>query len=95
MSLFAEANVKLTAVAAWIVAGLVAGWLARRAAGAPGYGVAAEFFAGVAGAVGGGLLYVMVVPDPQNVFVGTLVAFLSACVVIAVVRLANRRTSSA
>jgi uncharacterized membrane protein YeaQ/YmgE (transglycosylase-associated protein family) len=94
MSLFAEVNVKVAAIAAWAVAGLVAVWLARRAAGAPGYGLAAELFASVAGAVGGGLLYVMAVPDPQNVVVGTVVAFFSACVVIAVARLATRRTSS-
>jgi uncharacterized membrane protein YeaQ/YmgE (transglycosylase-associated protein family) len=94
MSLFAEVTVKLTAIAAWVVAGLVAGWLARRAAGAPGYGLAAELFASVAGAVGGGLVYSMVMPDPPNVVVGTVIAFFSACVVIAVARLATRQPSS-
>jgi uncharacterized membrane protein YeaQ/YmgE (transglycosylase-associated protein family) len=94
MHLFAEMGVTPSSFAAWVAAGLAAAVLAGWAIGAPGYGVARELVAGVAGAVAGGLLFAVAAPDRADLYAGTVIAFVGAGVVIAAARLVTRRAPS-
>jgi uncharacterized membrane protein YeaQ/YmgE (transglycosylase-associated protein family) len=75
---------------AWIIVGLIAGWLAGVVMKGSGYGVVGDIILGIIGALVGGFLASALfgVADPlSGVDVSTLiVAFLGAVVVVAVVR---------
>jgi uncharacterized membrane protein YeaQ/YmgE (transglycosylase-associated protein family) len=77
-------------ILAWILVGLVAGWLADTVMKGKGEGVLYSMVLGIAGALLGGFLAVNLLnaPDPLTGFDLTtlIVAFLGAVVVIAVVR---------
>jgi uncharacterized membrane protein YeaQ/YmgE (transglycosylase-associated protein family) len=82
-------------IVAWLVVGLIAGWLAGRVVGGGGFGVVGDIVVGLVGAVVGGLLFGYLMDsdtsrwgDPG--FWGTvLVAFLGACVLLVVARFAG------
>jgi uncharacterized membrane protein YeaQ/YmgE (transglycosylase-associated protein family) len=81
---------------AWIVVGLIAGWLAGLVMKGGGYGVIGDLILGIIGALVGGFLASAVfgVPDPiSGINLTTLiVSFLGAVVVVAIVRaLSGRR----
>ena len=75
---------------AWIVVGLIAGWLAGLVMKGRGYGVVGDIILGVVGALVGGFLAanLLRIRDPLNgINVETiLVAFVGAVIVIAVLR---------
>jgi uncharacterized membrane protein YeaQ/YmgE (transglycosylase-associated protein family) len=75
---------------AWIVIGLIAGWLAGMVMKGGGYGILGDIILGIIGAVVGGFLASALfgVQDPLQGFdIGTLVvAFLGAVIVVAIVR---------
>ena len=82
---------------AWIVVGLIAGWLAGMVMKGSGYGVIGDIVLGIVGALVGGFLASALfgIADPINgIDVTTIVvAFLGAVVVVAIVRaLSGRRT---
>lgn len=77
-------------ILAWIIVGLIAGWLAGQVMKGSGYGVLGDMLLGIVGAVVGGFLAgaLFGVADPiSGINVTTLVvAFLGAVIVVALVR---------
>jgi uncharacterized membrane protein YeaQ/YmgE (transglycosylase-associated protein family) len=78
-------------VVAWLVVGLVAGWLAARVMGGGGYGLFGDIALGLVGALLGGLLFGLLRGDEGVIgdagFWGSIaVAFLGACALLLGVR---------
>jgi uncharacterized membrane protein YeaQ/YmgE (transglycosylase-associated protein family) len=75
---------------AWIIIGLVAGWLAGLVMKGGGYGILGDIILGIIGAVVGGFLASAIfgIPNPVSEFSWTalVVAFLGAVIVVAIVR---------
>jgi uncharacterized membrane protein YeaQ/YmgE (transglycosylase-associated protein family) len=80
---------------AWIVVGLIAGWLAGLVMKGSGYGILGDIILGIIGALVGGFLASSLfgVPDPvSGINLTTLiVAFIGAVVVVAIARLLSGR----
>lgn len=77
----------------WVVAGLIAGWLAGTMMKGSGYGLVGDIVVGLIGAVAGAWLFGFVVPaDQRNGLVGSIiVAAISAVVFVVLARLLTRR----
>lgn len=76
---------------AWVVVGAIAGSLAGRVMRGEGFGCFKNTLVGIAGAVLGGVLTAILFPNVTFAFWGSLlIAFLGACILIALVRLAQR-----
>ncbi len=77
-------------ILAWIVVGIIAGWLAGAVMKGRGYGIVGDMLLGIVGAIVGGFLAgaLFGVPNPiSGINVTTLVvAFLGAVIVVALVR---------
>lgn len=75
---------------AWIIVGLIAGWLAGLLMKGGGYGIIGDLILGIVGAVVGGFLASALfnIPDPVSGFNLTtlVVAFIGAVIVVALVR---------
>jgi uncharacterized membrane protein YeaQ/YmgE (transglycosylase-associated protein family) len=79
---------------AWLIVGLVAGALAGRVVSGRGYGCVVDIVLGIAGAFIGGFLLGSFVPGVVGFWGSIVVAFIGACVLLAVIRLlsgGNRR----
>ncbi len=78
-------------ILAWIIVGLIAGWLAGELMRGSGFGLVGDIIVGIVGALLGGFLASALfnVPNPlSGINVGTiLVAFLGSVVLIAILRL--------
>jgi uncharacterized membrane protein YeaQ/YmgE (transglycosylase-associated protein family) len=83
---------------AWLVVGLIAGWLAGLVMKGGGYGILGDLILGIIGALVGGFLASSIfgVPDPISGFNLTtlIVAFLGAVLVVALVRALSGRRST-
>jgi uncharacterized membrane protein YeaQ/YmgE (transglycosylase-associated protein family) len=81
-------------ILAWIIVGLIAGWLAGLVMRGSGYGLVGNLVLGVIGAIVGGFLAgaLFNIPNPVNgVNVPSLIiAFLGAVVTVALVRMVSR-----
>jgi len=75
-------------ILAWIVLGLIAGWLAGQVMKGGGYGIVGDIVLGIIGAVVGGFLASsMLGLDVNGVNVTSiLIAFIGACIVIGISR---------
>ena len=75
-------------IIAWIVLGLIAGWLAGQVMKGGGYGVVGDIVLGIIGAVVGGFLSSTLLGLDINGFnlMSILIAFVGACIVIAISR---------
>jgi uncharacterized membrane protein YeaQ/YmgE (transglycosylase-associated protein family) len=77
-------------ILAWIVVGLIAGWLAGMVMKGGGYGVVGDIIIGIIGALLGGFLAAAVfgIPDAVNGIniTSIVVAFIGAVVLIAIIR---------
>jgi uncharacterized membrane protein YeaQ/YmgE (transglycosylase-associated protein family) len=71
---------------AWAVVGLIAGWLAGMVMKGGGYGVIGDIIVGLIGALVGGFLMGYFVQGPTGFWGSIFVAFIGACVLIAIVR---------
>src|SRR5690349_13795701 len=72
---------------AWLVVGLVAGFLASMVMRGGGYGIVGDIIVGIVGAFLGGLLVSLLMPGAGFGFWGSLVvAFIGACILIAILR---------
>ncbi len=72
---------------AWLVVGLVAGWLAGQFMKGSGYGLVGDIVMGIIGAFVGGLLFSFLLPGSSAGLIGSIiVAFIGAVVLIALVR---------
>jgi uncharacterized membrane protein YeaQ/YmgE (transglycosylase-associated protein family) len=72
---------------AWLVVGLIAGFLASVVMRGGGYGIVGDIIVGIVGAFIGGLLVSLLIPGAGFGFWGSVVvAFIGACVLIAILR---------
>ena len=72
---------------AWLVVGLVAGWLAGQFMRGGGYGVIGDIVLGVIGAFVGGFLFSLIMPGASVGLIGSIVvAFIGAVILIALAR---------
>jgi uncharacterized membrane protein YeaQ/YmgE (transglycosylase-associated protein family) len=81
-------------ILAWLVVGLIAGWLASQVMRGGGYGLIGDIVVGVVGALIGGWLAttLLKMPNPVNgINIGTIiVAFIGAVILLAILRLFSR-----
>ena len=76
---------------AWIVVGLIAGWLAGQVMRGGGYGIVADIFLGILGGIVGGWLFGLLGIWPGSGWIGSiLIAFVGAVVLIAITRVLRR-----
>jgi len=82
-------------ILAWIVVGLIAGWLASQVMRGGGYGLIGDIIIGVVGAVIGGFLaeklFNMSAPVTGINVPSIFVAFVGAVILLAILRLFRRR----
>ena len=80
------AEISISAVIWWIVVGLIAGFLASLVMRGGGYGIIGDIIVGLVGALIGGFLASLVGLGTGG-FIGTIiVAFIGACILIAILR---------
>lgn len=76
---------------AWLLVGLIAGFLASALMRGGGYGLVGDIIIGIVGAFIGGLLMDVLAPGTAFGFGGTiLVALIGACILIAILRAISR-----
>jgi uncharacterized membrane protein YeaQ/YmgE (transglycosylase-associated protein family) len=82
-------------ILAWIVVGLIAGWLASQVMRGGGYGLIGDIIVGIVGAVIGGFLAATFLKMPNAVnginVTSILVAFIGAVILIAILRMVSGR----
>jgi uncharacterized membrane protein YeaQ/YmgE (transglycosylase-associated protein family) len=82
-------------ILAWIVVGLIAGWLASQVMRGGGYGLIGDIIVGIVGALIGGFLAANLLNMPNAVnginITSLLVAFVGALVLLAILRLVSGR----
>jgi len=82
-------------ILAWIVVGLIAGWLASRVMRGGGYGLIGDIIVGVVGALIGGFLASTLLNMPNAVsginVTSILVAFVGAVILLAILRAVGGR----
>jgi len=83
-------------IVAWIIIGLLAGWLAGVVMPGRGFGLIGDLIIGLVGAFIGGLIMNVLVPNQAFGFWGSfLVAFIGACILVAILHaIAGRRTTA-
>jgi uncharacterized membrane protein YeaQ/YmgE (transglycosylase-associated protein family) len=86
MALLAQISLDPGGVIAWLVVGLVAGFLASRVMGAGGYGLIGDIVVGLIGAVIGGFVFGQMSTGDYGLLGSIVVAFLGACALIWLVR---------
>jgi uncharacterized membrane protein YeaQ/YmgE (transglycosylase-associated protein family) len=88
MRTFAELSLEPGGIIGWLVVGLLAGWLAGVFMKGGGYGIAVDIIVGLVGAVVGGFLFGLLNVGAVGFWGSLVVAFLGACILIAIVRFA-------
>jgi uncharacterized membrane protein YeaQ/YmgE (transglycosylase-associated protein family) len=74
-------------IIAWLVVGLIAGWLAGLVMKGGGYGVIGDIVVGIVGAFVGGFVFSLITGGGTAGFWGSIaVAFVGAVILIAIVR---------
>jgi uncharacterized membrane protein YeaQ/YmgE (transglycosylase-associated protein family) len=74
-------------IIAWLIVGLVAGWLAGMVMKGGGYGVVGDIVIGIVGAFVGGFVFSLITGGGTAGFWGSIaVAFVGAVILIAIVR---------
>jgi len=74
-------------ILAWLLVGLVAGWLAGQFMRGGGFGLIGDIIMGVVGAFIGGLLFSFLLPGSSVGLLGSIVvAFIGAIVLIGLIR---------
>jgi uncharacterized membrane protein YeaQ/YmgE (transglycosylase-associated protein family) len=74
-------------ILAWLIVGLVAGFLAGQVMKGGGYGVLGDIVMGIIGAFVGGFLFSLLLPGSSVGLIGSIVvAFIGAVIFIAIVR---------
>jgi uncharacterized membrane protein YeaQ/YmgE (transglycosylase-associated protein family) len=91
--LFAWLELSPGGVISWLVVGLIAGWLAGLFMKGSGYGILGDVLVGLIGAFLGGLVMGFFVHGQAGFWGSIVVAFIGACVLIAIVRALSPRTT--
>lgn len=86
MATFADIVLEPGGIIAWLVVGLIAGWLAGMVMKGGGFGLAGDMIVGLVGAVIGGLLFGQLTTGTPHLLGTIVVAFVGACILIALVR---------
>jgi uncharacterized membrane protein YeaQ/YmgE (transglycosylase-associated protein family) len=74
-------------ILAWLIVGLIAGWLAGQFMRGGGFGLIGDIVMGIVGAFVGGLLFAFLLPGSSVGMLGSIVvAFIGAVVLIGLVR---------
>jgi uncharacterized membrane protein YeaQ/YmgE (transglycosylase-associated protein family) len=74
-------------IIAWLVVGLIAGWLAGQVMKGGGFGLVGDIVVGLIGAFVGGLVFSLITGGGTAGFWGSIfVAFIGAIILIAIVR---------
>ena len=85
-------------ILAWLILGLIAGFLASQVMRGGGYGIVGDIIVGVIGAFIGGFVFSLLTGNPNpvnNVDIGSIfVAFIGACILIAILRAATSRKAA-
>lgn len=82
-------------IIAWIVIGLLAGWLAGVVMPGRGFGLIGDLIVGLVGAFLGGLVMNVLTPDQNFGFWGSFfIAFIGACILVAILHAIGRRNTS-
>jgi uncharacterized membrane protein YeaQ/YmgE (transglycosylase-associated protein family) len=93
MTLFAEIALSPGGIVAWLVVGLIAGWLGGMMMRGGGFGVIGDIIVGLIGAFLGGLIFGLFTTGDFGFWGSIVVAFLGACILIAIARaITVRRT---
>ena len=79
-------------IIAWLVVGLISGWLAGLFMRGRGYGIVWDIVIGLIGAFVGGLICSFFVQGMAGFWGTVLVSFIGACILIAIVRAISPRT---
>ena len=78
-------------ILAWIVVGLIAGWLAGRFMKGGGYGMVADIILGLLGGVLGGWIFEKLGVSTGGGMIGSIiVAFIGAVILVGITRLLKR-----
>jgi uncharacterized membrane protein YeaQ/YmgE (transglycosylase-associated protein family) len=78
-------------ILAWIVVGLIAGWLAGQVMKGGGYGMVADIILGLLGGVLGGWIFEKLGVSAGGGMVGSIiVAFIGAVILVGITRLLKR-----
>ena len=95
-TLVLAASLQPGGIIAWIIIGLVAGWLAGVIMPGKGFGLLGDIIVGLIGAFIGGLILNLLAPDATFGFWGSLiVALIGACILVAIVHaVQGRRTGT-
>jgi uncharacterized membrane protein YeaQ/YmgE (transglycosylase-associated protein family) len=86
MVTFADLYLEPGGIVAWLVVGLIAGWLAGVVMKGGGYGVVVDIIVGLVGAFVGGLLFGSFVTGVPGLVGSIVIAFIGACIFIAIMR---------
>jgi uncharacterized membrane protein YeaQ/YmgE (transglycosylase-associated protein family) len=77
---------------AWLVVGLIAGWLAGQFMKGGGYGAVGDIVLGIIGAFVGGFIFSILLPGSSVGLIGSIVvAFIGAVILIALARAVTGR----
>ncbi|HEY5003883.1 MAG TPA: GlsB/YeaQ/YmgE family stress response membrane protein [Ktedonobacteraceae bacterium] len=72
-------------ILAWLVVGLIAGFLAGKVMSGGGYGIVGDIVVGIVGAFLGGLIANLLLPSASFGLIGSIiVAFIGACILVAI-----------
>jgi uncharacterized membrane protein YeaQ/YmgE (transglycosylase-associated protein family) len=85
MNLLAEIALTPGGLISWLVVGLIAGWLAGLMMRGGGYGIIGDIVVGLIGALIGGFVCGMFVEAQAGFWGSIVVAFIGACILIAIV----------
>ena len=78
-------------IIAWLVIGLLAGWLAGVIMPGKGFGLIGDLVVGLVGAFLGGLIMDILVPDGNFGLIGSfVVALIGACILVAILHAVTR-----
>jgi uncharacterized membrane protein YeaQ/YmgE (transglycosylase-associated protein family) len=91
--MLAEVYLNPGSFVAWIIVGLIAGWLAGLFMRGSGYGIVLDIVLGLIGAFVGGLIFSLFVEGGAGFWGSIGIAFVGACILIGISRaFAPRRT---
>ncbi len=91
--MFADLILHPGGVLAWIVVGLLGGWLAGKVMKGSGYGIVMDLIMGLLGAFVGGFLFQFFVAGDMGFWGSIAVSFVGACVLIAIIRAVSKHSS--
>jgi uncharacterized membrane protein YeaQ/YmgE (transglycosylase-associated protein family) len=83
---FADLTMWPGGLIAWLLVGLISGWLAGLFMRGGGYGILGDIIVGLIGAVIGGFLCNLLVAGGAGFWGSILVSFIGACILIAIIR---------